>query len=357
MSKIKKNSVSILFFVLSVLSFLLSGISGKYLTSEIYIRFIRNMLFILALILPIMCGMGINFAIIVGSVSAQAAIVFSIDLGITGARALLFVILVSFGFSILFGNMVANLLNKARGKEMIVSILIGQLSSVVYQFVFMVCYGLVFQPANKEILLDRGIGVRSMLDAKNISEVFKGLLPFTFDGKVYSFFPVVIIIIFSIIHYFIEKSKLGNLARAVGEDIHTAEKLGINSNRIRKICIIISTIFPSMSQILFVSNMGSINVYTGHLGIDIFAAAAILVGGATLKRANMKNCFIGVILFHTLFVTSAMAGQRLFNNPAVGEYFRSFVAYATIVIALILNLKSDENNYRLSLKNLMNKIN
>ena len=56
----------------------------------------------------------------------------------------------------------------------------------------------------------------------------------------------------------------------------------------------------------------------------------------------MRNCFVGVILFHALFVTSPMAGQNLFNNPAVGEYFRSFIAYGVIVIAIIINLKNEK---------------
>ena len=259
-----------------------------------------------------------------------------------GGAALTFVIGVSFFLSIVFGWMVAALLNRARGKEMIVSIMIGQLSSVIYQFVFMVAYGMFFEPKNKEILLDRGIGVRSMVDAKNISGVFKSVLPFEFDGKTYSLFPLIFIGIFSLLLFYIQRTRLGTLARAVGTDINTAEKLGINSKRVRSICIILSTLFAAMSQILFVADFGTINVYTGHLGLDTFAAAAILVGGASIKKAKMRHCFIGVILFHALFVTSPMAGQNLFNNPAVGEYFRSFVAYGVIVIAIMVNLRTEK---------------
>lgn len=102
--------------------------------------------------------------------------------------ALMFVTGASIVLSILFGMMVAALLNRARGREMIVSIMIGQLSSVIYQFIFMVAYGLLIQPRNRDILLDRGIGVRSMVDARNISSVFKGILPFRFDGKHIRFF-------------------------------------------------------------------------------------------------------------------------------------------------------------------------
>lgn len=342
MKYIKRNMVPIAVLALAVLSFQFAGISLPYLASEVYTRFIRNILFALALILPVTCGMGLNFAIVVGAISAQMAMVISVDLMLEGGAALTFVIGVSFFLSIVFGWMVAALLNRARGKEMIVSIMIGQLSSVIYQFVFMVAYGMFFEPKNKEILLERGIGVRSMVDAKNISGVFKSVLPFEFDGKTYSLFPLIFIGIFSLFLFYIQRTRLGTLARAVGTDINTAEKLGINSRRVRSICIILSTLFAAMSQILFVADFGTINVYTGHLGLDTFAAAAILVGGASIKKAKMRHCFIGVILFHALFVTSPMAGQNLFNNPAVGEYFRSFVAYGVIVIAIMVNLRTEK---------------
>lgn len=342
MKYIKRNIVPIAVLALAVLSFQFAGISLSYLASEVYTRFIRNILFTLALILPVICGMGLNFAIVVGAISAQTAMVISVNLMLKGGPALLFVVGLSFILSVVFGWMVAALLNRAKGKEMIVSIMVGQLSSVIYQFVFMVAYGMFFEPRNQEIILDRGIGVRSMIDAKNISAVFKSVLPFEFDGKTYSLLPLIFIAAFSLLLFYIQRTRLGTLARAVGTDLHTAEKLGIKSDRVRTICIIISTLFAAMSQILFVADFGTINVYTGHLGLDTFAAAAILVGGASIKKAKMRHCFLGVLLFHALFVTSPMAGQNLFNNPAVGEYFRSFVAYGVIVIAIMLNLRTEK---------------
>lgn len=342
MKHIKNNLVPVCIFLLAVISFYFADVSGKYLASEIYTRFIRNALFVLALILPISCGMGINFAIVVGAISAQMAIVFAIDLMLEGPAALLFTMSVSIFLSIVFGLMVAALLNRAKGREMIVSIMIGQLSSVLYQFVFMVAFGLIITPHNEAILLDRGIGVRSMIDAKNISSVIDGIFPFQLDGKTYSLFPLIIIAVFALLLFYIQRSRLGVLAKAVGKNIHTADLLGLKTNKIRSLCIVISTIFAAMSQILYVTDFGTVNVYTGHIGMDTNAAAAILVGGATLKGASMKNCFLGLILFHALFITSPMAGQNLFQNPSVGEYFRSFLAYGVIIIALIMNLKTEK---------------
>ena len=181
-----------------------------------------------------------------------------------------------------------------------------------------------------------------MLDAKNISEVFEKILPFKFEGKTYTLFPVLIILLFSLILFYLQRAKIGVLAKAVGSNLSHANTLGIKSNRVRSICIIISTVFAAMSQIILIGDFGTINVYTGHLGLDTFAAAAILVGGASIKEARMRNCFVGVILFHALFITSPMAGQNLFNNPSVGEYFRSFLAYGVIVIAIIMNLRKEK---------------
>lgn len=343
MKFLKNNLVPIAVFLLCLLSFHYAGVSLSYLSSEVYTRFIRNTLFVLALILPVTCGMGINFAIVVGAICAQTAIVLAMDLNLSGLPILLFVVGVSIALSVLFGTLVAMLLNRARGTEMIVSIMIGQLSSVLYQFVFMVGYGTIFHPANEAILLDTGVGVRNMLDVAPLKQVFTSVLPFTLDGKVYSLLPLLIIGTFTLILIYLQKSKLGVLAKAVGSDLHNANLLGVNSNRIRTICIVISTIFAAMSQIITVGDFGTALVYTGHLGIETYAAAAILVGGATIREAKLRNCFLGVVLFHTLFITSPMAGQNLFNNPSVGEYFRSFLAYGVIVIAIIMNLKKEKD--------------
>ncbi len=157
-----------------------------------------------------------------------------------------------------------------------------------------------------------------------------------------SMIPVAIVIMAAGIVYYLTRTKLGYHIRGVGDDSEVAEKLGINVNQTRRTAIVISTVLAALGQLMFVQDMGVVNVYAGHLKLDIFAAAALLVGGATFKRATVKNSFIGVVLFHALFISSPIAGQNVFNNPALGEYFRSFIAYGTIVFALMLNLKYEK---------------
>jgi hypothetical protein len=66
---------------------------------------------------------------------------------------------------------------------------------------------------------------------------------------------------------------------------------------------------------------------------------AMLAGGATIQEARVRHVFLGVLLFYALFIVSPQAGQNIFSNAALGEYFRSFVAYGTIAFALMMDIR------------------
>jgi simple sugar transport system permease protein len=150
---------------------------------------------------------------------------------------------------------------------------------------------------------------------------------------------VLVVVCFCLVIRYLIGSKLGQQFKAVGADIDKADMLGINVNKVRIQAIIISTVIACLGQIIYIQNIGMLNVYTGHLNSDIFASAALLAGGATIRHARVRHALLGIILFHSLFIVSPQAGQNIFGNAAWGEYFRSFVAYGTIAIALVLNMK------------------
>lgn len=339
MKNYKRYYATIFFLILSAIGISLAGVSSSFILGELYSRFIRNGIFLLALIIPIMAGMGINFSITIGALAAQIAMVIVIDMKLTSVTGFLVAIILSIIFSIILGNIIGNILNKAKGKEMIASMVIGFLGTNIFQLVFMVGYGTVIRPFNEDTLLTRGIGIKSMLDASSFKTIYKNVLPIKIGDVYGSLVPIFIILIIGLLVYYLTKSKVGHHIKAVGTDMDISEKLGIDVDKTRKLAIIISTVLASLSQLMFVQDLGILNVYTGHLNIDVFSAAALLVGGATLKKATIKNAFLGLLLFHTLFIVSPLAGQNVFQNAALGEYFRSFLAYGTIVFALVMNLK------------------
>lgn len=133
------------------------------------------------------------------------------------------------------------------------------------------------------------------------------------------------------------KTRLGQNMRTVGQNRTVANSAGINVNRTRIIAMIFSTVLAAWGQLIFLQNMGTFSTYGAHFQVGQFAIAALLVGGASVQKATNKQALLGVVLFHTLFIVSPLAGQELFGNAAIGEYFRVFVSYGVIAMSLAMH--------------------
>lgn len=322
-----RNLLTIIFGVLCLIGFKAAGVSLGFVGGELYVRVVRNAVTILALLIPILAGMGLNFAIIIGAMLSQLSMIVISDLAIPGLGGILAVFSLTLLLCFAFGHLIGGILNAAKGKEMIVGIVLGYLGSNMYQLLFLVGYGTLIMPRRPETLLSRGIGLRNMIDIQQYRMVFMNS-------------PALILMIIGIaagLIFYLKWTRLGRRFTILGEGMQTAQLLGMDVNKTRIHAIILSTMLAGAGHLMFILEMGNVNVYTGHLNIDIFSSAALLAGGASLKHAGIRHVFIGLILFHTLFIVSPLAGQNIFNSAAIGEYFRSFAAYATIVLALILN--------------------
>ena len=124
--------------------------------------------------------------------------------------------------------------------------------------------------------------------------------------------------------------------RAVGQDMEVARQAGIRVERTRVLSIILSTVFAGFGMIIYLQNIGTLNTYNSHSQIGMFSIAALLVGGASVDKANIKNVFIGIILFHLMFTIAPTVGRNLIGEAQLGEYFRVFVSYGVITLALVL---------------------
>lgn len=132
-------------------------------------------------------------------------------------------------------------------------------------------------------------------------------------------------------------TKLGQDMRTVGQSRSVANSSGIDVNRIRIIAMIMSTVLASYGQLISLQNLGTVATYGSHQQVGLYAIAALLVGGASVQHATVKNALLGIILFHTLFILSPNAGNQLFGNAQIGEYFRVFVAYGVIALSLAMH--------------------
>jgi simple sugar transport system permease protein len=191
------------------------------------------------------------------------------------------------------------------------------------------------------LLLPQGVGLRNTIDLSGIQYAVDDLIPLKvhLEGQIVRVpvAPVVVIGLICAFNLMFQRTKLGQELRAMGQDPHVAATAGIDVDRNRVIATVVSTLFAAWGQLFFLQNLGTLNTYSSHEQVGMFAIAALLVSGATVSRATVRQAVIGTLLFHTLFVVSPLAGKALLGDAQIGEYFRVFVAYAVITVALVLH--------------------
>ncbi len=331
-----------MFLALSVIAFWFSEMSLTFVLNEVITRFIRDGVMVLSLIIPITAGMGINFSITVGALCAQVAMILAVDFQIPGFKGLLFIVSIGGTLSIIMGTLIGLALNRVKNREMITTMIIGFFTTSIYQLIFMVGYGTLITPNNKEIMLSRGIGIRNMIDLELYRNLIDRIWFFTLGEIDIPLFMIFFVCGFGLMVKYSTMTRVGKEFRVISESHEKATQLGIDVSIVRIKAIVASTVIACIGHYIYIQNIGMLNVYSSHTNTDIFSCAALLAGGATITRAKVGHAFLGIFLFHSLFVVSPQAGQNLFGNPALGEYFRSFVAYGTIAFALIMNYRSPE---------------
>lgn len=331
-----ENAVIIVFLLVTVAATPFSGLSFVYIVQEMITRLGRNSFLVLALLLPIFAGMGLNFGMTLGAMAGQIGLIFAVNWNICGVEGLIFAALLGTPISVFMGWVCGSVLNKAKGREMVTGYILAFFINGVYQLLVLYMMGKVIPISSPAIVLSRGYGIRNTLNLEGVRQALDNLLMFKIGPFLFPLATFLVIILLCLFIVWFKKTKLGQDMRAVGNDMIVADASGIPVDRTRILAIVISTILACYGQIIFLQNMGNMATYNAHDQTSFFAIAAILVGGASVKKATLPNVFIGVILLHLLFVVSPRAGQNLFGSAMIGEYFRQFIGYGVIGLSLVL---------------------
>ena len=333
---LRRSSVPIMFIIICVICVPLSGLSPAYLINEIVTRMGRNAFLILSLLIPIMSGMGLNFGMTLGAMAAQIALILVSDWQIVGIPAMILAAIFSIPLSILLGWFCGRILNQAKGREMITSYMMSFFINGIYQLVVLYLMGKIIPIKHASIRLPRGYGIRNTVSLLRMRQHLDNLLAIRIGGVKIPLMTFIVIAILCLFIVWFKRTKLGQDMRAVGQDMEVARDAGINVERTRIISIIMSTVIAGFGMIIYLQNMGNIATYSSHSQIGMFCIAALLVGGASVDKASIGNVFLGVVLFHTMFIVAPKAGAAITGDSMIGEYFRVFVSYAVITIALVM---------------------
>ncbi|MBQ6348966.1 MAG: ABC transporter permease [Clostridia bacterium] len=397
LAHVSKYAVTYLFIALSTLFIVVSGLDTNYVASQLLLRLNRNAFIVLALIIPIIAGMGINFAITIGAMAAQIGLLLTINWGVTGLPGILLAAAITLPLGAFFGFLIGKLLNKMKGQETIGSLILGYFANGAYQLLFLFIFGSII-PLNDNVTIVGASGVQNTLNLTGKVGLYMAVdgiasIPFLtalyiiagvlalsavvqfVRGKitskrlavtlalsavlavVFSLPPVaavfngsrgrviklplvtwLLILLLCLFNSTIMRTRLGQKFRAVGQSQTVANASGINVDRTRVIAIMISTVLAGWGQIMFMQSdgIGTFQTYAAHEQVGLYAGAAILVGGASIDRATNLQALVGTFLFHSLFITAQSAASVMFGDSAVGEYFRAFLSYGVIAVALIM---------------------
>jgi len=387
----RNNIVTIMFIVLCAVCMAFSGYAPNYVLYELFGRLSRNMFIVLSLIIPIVAGMGINFAITIGAMAAQIACLLVLEWGVPGVGGLALAALLTVPLGGIFGSLIGKLLNRMKGQEMIGSMILGYFANGLYQLLFLFIFDNIIPIRNPNLTIKGAQGIANTMDlsreggfAYSLEKLWQ--LPASHAALVFAvgylvshrrnakklavqlgviaaaaavmqlpamktlfsmvsvpmatFGVVALLCLFNVV---IMRTRLGQQFRAVGQSGVVANAAGIDVDRVRIIAIVFSTILAGWGQLIFVQNMGSFQTYGAHEQVGLYAGAAILVGGASVIRATNTQALVGCVLFHLMFILAPAAGKNLFGDAAIGEYFRVFICYGVIALALVMHAWSENN--------------
>ena len=332
----RNNTVPIMFIIICAIFIPMAGFSPSYLLNEIVTRMGRNLFLVLCLLFPIMAGMGLNFAMTLGAMGAEIAVILVADWQIWGIPGVVLAMILSIPFSALLGFICGTLQNMAKGREMITSYIINFFINGWYQLIVLYVMGAVIPIIHASIMLPRGYGIRNTVSLLNMRQCLDDLLAIRLGGVKIPVFTFLLVGLLCLFIVWFRRTKLGQDMRAVGQDLEVAKAAGINVDRTRIISVVMSTVCAGFGMVIYLQNIGNLPTYTGHSQIGMFCIAALLVGGASVEKAGIGNAFLGVILFHLMFIVAPGAGKFITGDSMVGEYFRVFLSYGVITLALIM---------------------
>lgn len=333
---VQNNAVPIMFIIICAVFIPMAGFSPSYLLNEIITRMGRNLFLVLCLLFPIMAGMGLNFAMTLGAMGAEIAVILVADWQIWGIPGVVLAMILSIPFSALLGFICGTLQNMAKGREMITSYIINFFINGWYQLIVLYIMGAVIPIMHASIMLPRGYGIRNTVSLLNMRQCLDDLLAIRIGGVKIPVFTFLLVGLLCLFIVWFRRTKLGQDMRAVGQDMEVAKAAGINVDRTRIISVVMSTVCAGFGMVIYLQNIGNLPTYTGHAQIGMFCIAALLVGGASVEKAAIGNAFLGVILFHLMFIVAPGAGAFITGDSMVGEYFRVFLSYGIITLALIM---------------------
>lgn len=306
------------------------GLPFDDLMSSALVRFGMNGILVLAMVPGILCGIGLNFGIPVGIVCGLIGGLVSIELNLYGFTAFFVAILVAIPLSLVAGWAYGVLLNSVKGSEMTVSTYAG--FSVIS---FMCIFWLVAPFKSREMKWPIGDGLRTTITLTGrYASVLDKFLDFEIFGVTIPTGLLLFFVLACILMKIFLRSKSGIGMAIAGDNPRFARASGIDVNKKRLLGTVISTMCAAVGIIVYSQSFGFYQLYQAPMMMGFAAVAAILIGGASSKRATILHVVFGTFLFQGLLTIALPVANKILPEGNLSEVMRMIVQNGVILYAL-----------------------
>ena len=255
----------------------------------------------------------------------------------TGLVTLVVAILLGIVIGAFMGYLYGVILNRVKGSEMAISVYIGfsvvALFNIIW-FTMPVTSGIMILPAT-------GSGLRQNINLRDdIGNVLNRIFQFDIGTESTGLMNVptgllVTFFLFCFIVWLFSKSRLGLMMSAAGSNPEYAKASGINVDRMRILGTVLSTVLGAVGIIVYAQSFGFLQLYSAPMQMGFATVAAVLIGGATVRRAGVADAIIGALLFHSILtIALPLSNRMLADVPALPEILRVIISNGIILYAL-----------------------
>jgi len=169
-----------------------------------------------------------------------------------------------------------------------------------------------------------GQGARDMAVPSLVSGAVQFHMGSDFDVTVpYSRLMIIVVTVVLMIALtlFIKYSRMGRASRACSQDMHMANLLGIDTNRVISFTFVMGAILAAVGGVLIAITIGKLNPFIGFLaGIKAFTAA-VLGGIGSIPGAMLGGVLLGL--------------AETFAAAYISSQYKDIVAFSLLVLILL----------------------
>lgn len=310
--------------------------------NDALIKWAMNGVIVLSLIPMINVGAGRNFGMTIGLSAGLVGMIFALDARMTSWTGFFFSILLGSAVAVVFGFLYAQILNRLKMNEEIVATFAG------YSFIPIMNLFYTFAPVtNRQMLYP--IGGQGLRPRVNLDEYFGQILDNLWQihiGEV--IIPAGLLLFFFGIGFLLwlfSKTKTGMIFTAIAENERFVRLSGINVDHYRTIGIIMSTVIAAIGVIVYSQSYGILHLYDGPFMMSFPAVSAIVIGGASPKKATITNALVGTFLYQVTYLLSIPVANALLI-PEMAEIIRTIITSGIILYAFIFERKDSRHEAR-----------